>query len=250
MKNNKTAINLRLEANIIKALNHLRNNYSYTDPKRFNAEAIFKEVKLSRVFGTIIKTLGIIEYPMPAHVVLTNKIDIITPREIHLALNEYQYASQRRCAKKKQKIKAQELAKIQSKLRFENKQKLRGSNTKISNDALMEALRNAPSLPTNDLINLMGGGFNKKNNDNGYQEALRNAVPPPPQAQNLFNVQGAYYPPTNQDFSVKQLLDGIDAVLPRGFKLGDMLKTLKAAMREEIKDELRREIIADLVNKS
>lgn len=247
MKNKKTAINLRLEANIIKALNHLRNNYSYTDPKRFNAEAIFKEVKLSRVFGTIIKTLGIIEYPMPAHVVLTDKIDIITPREIHLALNEYQYASQRRCTKKKQKIKAQELAKIQSKLRFENKQKLRGANSKISNDALMEALRNAPSLPTNDLINLMGG-FNQKNNDLGYQEALRNA-PPPPQAQNLFNVQGAYYPPMNQDLNVKQLLDGIDAVLPRGFKLDDMLKTLKAAMREEIKDELRKEIINELISK-
>jgi hypothetical protein len=233
MKNKKTATNLRLEANIIKALNHLRNNYSYTDPKRFDAEAIFKEVKLSRVFSTIIKTLGIIEYPMPAHVVLTDKIDIITPREIHLALNEYQYASQRRSAKKKQKIKAQELAKIQAKLRFENKQKLYGAKKGISNDALMELLRNAPSLPNNDL---------------GFAEALRNA-PPPPQAQNLFNVQGAYYPQMNQDFSVKQLLDGIDAVLPRGFKLDDMLKALKAAMREEIKDELRREIINELVSK-
>lgn len=247
MKNKKTPINLRLEANIIKALNHLRNNYSYTDPKRFYAEPIFKEVKLSRVFCTIIKNLGIISYPVPAHVVITNKIDTISPREIHLALNEYQYASQKRVLKKKQKIKALELAKVQSKLRFENKQKLRGTNTKISNDALMEALRNAPSLPTNDLINLMGG--HNKNNDLGYQEALRNAVPPP-QAQNLFNVQGAYYPPMNQDFSVKQLLDGINAVLPRGFKLDDMLKALKAAMREELKEELRKEIINELVSKA
>jgi hypothetical protein len=53
-------------------------------------------------------------------------------------------ASQKRNKKIKDKIKAQELAKIQAQIRFENKQKLRGTN-----------------------------------NDNGYQEALRNAVPPP-----------------------------------------------------------------------
>jgi hypothetical protein len=233
MKNKKTATNLRLEANIIKALNHLRNNYSYTDPKRFDAEAIFREVKLSRVFSTIIKNLGIIEYPIPAHVVLTDKIDIVTPREIHLALNEYQYASQRRTAKKKQKIKAQELAKIQAKLRFENKQKLRGSNTKISNDALMELLRNAPSLPDNDL---------------GYQKALRNA-PPPPQAQNLFNVQGAYYPPMNEQLAVNEIMGMINSFLPKNYQIQDILNGYKAALREEIKDELRREIINELVSK-
>jgi hypothetical protein len=233
MKNKKTATNLRLEANIIKALNHLRNNYSYTDPKRFDAEAIFREVKLSRVFSTIIKNLGIIEYPIPAHVVLTNKIDIITPREIHLALNEYQYASQKRAAKKKQKIKAQELAKIQAKLRFENKQKLYGAKKGISNDALMELLRNAPSLPNNDL---------------GFAEALRNA-PPPPQAQNLFNVQGAYYPPMNEQIAVNEIMGMINSFLPKNYQIQDILNGYKAALREEIKDELRREIINELISK-
>ena len=233
MKNKKTATNLRLEANIIKALNHLRNNYSYTDPKRFDAEAIFREVKLSRVFSTIIKNLGIIEYPIPAHVVLTNKIDIITPREIHLALNEYQYASQRRTAKKKQKIKAQELAKIQAKLRFENKQKLYGAKKGISNDALMELLRNAPSLPNNDL---------------GFAEALRNA-PPPPQAQNLFNVQGSYYPQMNEQIAVNEIMGMINSFLPKNYQIQDILNGYKAALREEIKDELRREIINELISK-
>jgi len=213
MKKKNTSINLQAEAKIIKALNFLRNNFSKQIGQPWNYQQLYDEVSMTRTFPTILKNMGIIEYPKKGHIKLTEKIDTITPREIHKEINAYHNASQKRNKKIKDKIKAQELAKIQAQIRFENKQKLRGIN-----------------------------------NDNGYQEALRNA-PPPPQAQNLFNVQGAYYPTMNQEVSVKQFLDGIDAVLPRGFKLDDMLKTLKAAMREEIKDELRKEIINELISK-
>jgi len=213
MKKKNTSINLQAEAKIIKALNFLRNNFSKQIGQPWNYQQLYDEVSMTRTFPTILKNMGIIEYPKKGHIKLTEKIDTITPREIHKEINAYHNASQKRNKKIKDKIKAQELAKIQAQIRCENKQKLRGIN-----------------------------------NDNGYQEALRNA-PPPPQAQNLFNVQGAYYPTMNQEVSVKQFLDGIDAVLPRGFKLDDMLKTLKAAMREEIKDELRKEIINELISK-
>lgn len=213
MKKKSTPLNLQAEAKIIKGLNYLRNKFSKTQGQPWDSEALYQEVSITRTFATILKNMGIIEYPKKGYIKLTEKIDTITPREVHKAINLYQVVSQKRNKKIKDKIKAQELAKIQAQIRFENKQKLRGIN-----------------------------------NDNGYQEALRNA-PPPPQAQNLFNVQGAYYPTMNQEVSVKQFLDGIDAVLPRGFKLDDMLKTLKAAMREEIKDELRKEIINELISK-
>ena len=216
MKKQSTPLNLQAEAKIIKGLNYLRNKFSKTQGQQWDCEGLYKEVQITRTFVTILKNMGVIEYPKRGYIKLTEKIDTITPREVHKAINLYQVVSQKRNKKIKDKIKAQELAKIQAQIRFENKQKLRGIN-----------------------------------NDNGYQEALRNA-PPPPQAQNLFNVQGAYYPPMNQDLSdlnVKQFLDGIDAILPRGFKLDDMLKTLKAAMREEIKDELRKEIINELISK-
>jgi hypothetical protein len=214
MKKKSTSINLQAEAKIIKALNFLRNNFSKQIGQPWNYQQLYNEVSMTRTFPTILKNMGIIEYPKKGHIKLTEKIDTITPREIHKEINAYHNASQKRNKKLKDKIKAKEIAKIQAQIRFENKQKLRGTN-----------------------------------NDNGYQEALRNAVPPPPQAQNLFNVQGAYYPTMNQEVSVKQFLDGIDAVLPRGFKLDDMLKTLKDAMREEIKDELRKEIINELISK-
>lgn len=213
MKKKSTPLNLQAEAKIIKALNFLRNNFSKQIGQPWNYQQLYNEVSMTRTFPTILKNMGIIEYPKKGHIKLTEKIDTITPREIHKEINAYHNASQKRNKKIKDKIKAKEIAKIQAQIRFENKQKLRGTN-----------------------------------NDNGYQEALRNA-PPPPQAQNLFNVQGAYYPTMNQEVSVKQFLDGIDAVLPRGFKLDDMLKTLKAAMREEIKDELRKEIINELISK-
>jgi hypothetical protein len=216
MKKQSTPLNLQAEAKIIKALNFLRNNFSKQIGQPWNYQSLYNEVSMTRTFPTILKNMGIIEYPKKGHIKLTEKIDTITPREIHKEINAYHNASQKRNKKLKDKIKAKELAKIQAQIRFDNKRKLW-----------------------------------VKNNDNGYQEALRNAVPPPttPQAQNLFNVQGAYYPTMNQEVSVKQFLDGIDAVLPRGFKLDDMLKTLKAAMREEIKDELRKEIINELISK-
>lgn len=247
MKKKTTPINLTIEANIIKALNHLRNNYSYVEPKRFDQEEVFRDVKLTRVFVTIIKHLGIIEYPIPAHIVVTNKIETISPREIHLAIAEYAKASQKRAAKKKQKIKAQELAKVQAKLRFENKRKLRGVN---NDNGYQEALRNAVPPPQPSFNDAYNTFFNRLN-------PLANASTPPPQPQNLFNVQGAYYPQMNTnmpetsgELSTKELLDMMDTILPKGFKIPDMLKAMKAALREEIKDELRREIIADLVSKS
>lgn len=239
MKKKTTPINLTIEANIIKALNHLRNNYSYVEPKRFDQEEVFRDVKLTRVFVTIIKHLGIIEYPIPAHIVVTNKIETITPREIHLAIAEYAKASQKRAAKKKQKIKAQELAKVQAKLRFENKRKLRGVN---NDNGYQEALRNAVPPPQPSFNDAYNTFFNRLN-------PLANAPTPPPQPQNLFNVQGAYYPTINDEIGIKQLLDSMDSILPKGFKIEDMLKSLKAALREELKDELRKEIINELISK-
>jgi hypothetical protein len=240
MKKKSTSINLQAEAKIIKALNFLRNNFSKQIGQPWNYQSLYNEVSMTRTFPTILKNMGIIEYPKKGHIKLTEKIDTITPREIHKEINAYHNASQKRNKKLKDKIKAKEIAKIQAQIRFENKQKLRGT---IDNSGY-KAIIDQDELR---MQNMVTRHANTK--DNGYQEALRNAVPPPPQAQNLFNVQGAYYPTMNQEVSVKQFLDGIDAVLPRGFKLDDMLKTLKDSMREEIKDELRKEIINELISK-
>jgi hypothetical protein len=177
--------------------------------------------------------MGVIEYPKKGHIKLTEKIDTITPIEVHKEVNAYQHASQKRNKKIKDKLKAKELAKIQAQIRFENKQKLRGFNTKANNDALNELLRNAPSLPNNDL---------------GYQEALRNA-PPPPQAQNLFNVQGTYYPQMKDQLALNEIMDMVNSFLPKNYKIQDILNGYKSALREEIKDELRREIINELISK-
>jgi hypothetical protein len=214
MKKKSTSINLQSEAKIIKGLNYLRNNFSKSIGQPWDSEALYQEVSITRTFATILKNMGVIEYPKKGHIKLTEKIDTITPREIHKEINAYQTASQKRNKKIKDKIKAQELAKIQAQIRFENKQKLRGTN-----------------------------------NDNGYQEALRNAVPPPQQLigtssgytaiidqeklRNVpaTNVQGAYYPST----------------IP--ISVTEAMAILKNALRAEIKEELRREIINELVSK-
>jgi len=235
MKRKTPPTNLKLEANIIKALNHIRNNYSYTEPKRFEQDPLFEEVKISRVFVTIIKKLGIIEYPIPAHIVITNKIDTIPARQIHLALNEYSNESQKRSTKKKQKQKAKELAKIQAQIRFENKQKLRGFNTQANELAYKEALRNAPPMP--EVTNMQVPTYPQ-----GAQHT-------PSFVPNLFDVQGAYYPQMNNEFNGKDFIDTINAMLPKNYKIQDMLNSFKAALRQEIKDELRREIINELVSK-
>jgi hypothetical protein len=232
-RTSKTPLNLQAEAKIIKALNYLRNNFSKNIGQPWDSEKFYEEVSITRTFATILKNMGVIEYPKKGHIKLTEKIDTITPIEVHKEVNAYQHASQKRNKKIKDKLKAKELAKIQAQIRFENKQKLRGFNTKANNDALNELLRNAPSLPNNDL---------------GYQQALRNA-PPPPQAQNLFNVQGAFYPQMNGEFNGKEFIDTINSMLPKNFKIQDMLNGFKAAMREEIKDDLRREIISELISK-
>ena len=232
-RTSKTPLNLQAEAKIIKALNYLRNNFSKNIGQPWDSEKFYAEVSITRTFATILKNMGVIEYPKKGHIKLTEKIDTITPIEVHKEVNAYQHASQKRNKKIKDKLKAKELAKIQAQIRFENKQKLRGFNTKANNDALKELLRNAPSLPNNDL---------------GYQEALRNA-PPPPQAQNLFNVQGAYYPQMKDQLALNEIMDMVNSFLPKNYKIQDILNGYKAALREEIKDELRREIINELVSK-
>jgi hypothetical protein len=232
-RTSKTPLNLQAEAKIIKALNYLRNNFSKNIGQPWDSEKFYAEVSITRTFATILKNMGVIEYPKKGHIKLTEKIDTITPIEVHKEVNAYQHASQKRNKKIKDKLKAKELAKIQAQIRFENKQKLRGFNTKANNDALNELLRNAPSLPNNDL---------------GYQEALRNA-PPPPQAQNLFNVQGAYYPQMKDQLALNEIMDMVNSFLPKNYKIQDILNGYKAALREEIKDELRREIINELISK-
>ena len=194
MKKQSTPLNLQAEAKIIKGLNYLRNKFSKTQGQQWDCEGLYKEVQITRTFVTILKNMGVIEYPKRGYIKLTEKIDTITPREVHKAINLYQVVSQKRNKKIKDKIKAQELAKIQSQIRFENKQKLRGTN-----------------------------------NDLGYKEALRNAVPPP--TQPITNLQGAYYPPT----------------IP--LTITEAMVILKNAIRAELKEELRREIIAELVSK-
>jgi hypothetical protein len=232
-RTSKTPLNLQAEAKIIKALNYLRNNFSKNIGQPWDSEKFYAEVSITRTFATILKNMGVIEYPKKGHIKLTEKIDTITPIEVHKEVNAYQHASQKRNKKIKDKLKAKELAKIQAQIRFENKQKLRGFNTKANNDALKELLRNAPSLPNNDL---------------GYQEALRNA-PPPPQAQNLFNVQGAYYPQMKDQLALNEIMDMVNSFLPKNYKIQDILNGYKSALREEIKDELRREIINELISK-
>jgi hypothetical protein len=232
-RTSKTPLNLQAEAKIIKALNYLRNNFSKNIGQPWDSEKFYAEVSITRTFATILKNMGVIEYPKKGHIKLTEKIDTITPIEVHKEVNAYQHASQKRNKKIKDKLKAKELAKIQAQIRFENKQKLRGFNTKANNDALNELLRNAPSLPNNDL---------------GYQEALRNA-PPPPQAQNLFNVQGAYYPQMKDQLALNEIMDMVNSFLPKNYKIQDILNGYKSALREEIKDELRREIISELISK-
>jgi hypothetical protein len=232
-KTSKTPLNLQAEAKIIKGLNYLRNNFSKTIGQKWDSELFYEEVSITRTFATILKNMGVIEYPKKGYIKLTEKIDTITPREVHKEVNAYQHASQKRNKKIKDKLKAKELAKIQSQIRFENKQKLRGFNTQA--------------------------------NDLGYQEALRNAVPPPPQfkssgytatidqeelrKQNLFNVQGAYYPQMNEQLAVNEIMGMINSFLPKNYQIQDILNGYKAALREEIKDELRREIINELVSK-
>lgn len=202
MKKKSTSINLQAEAKIIKAINFLRNNFSKSIGQPWDCEALYKEVSITRTFATILKNMGIIEYPKKGYIKLTEKIDTTTPREIHKEINAYQNASQKRNKKIKDKIKAQELAKVQAKIRFENKQKLRGTS-----------------------------------NDNGYQEALRNAVPPP--TQPITNLQGAYYPQPQEAYYPQ----------PTTISVTEAMAILKNALRAELKEEIRREVINELVSK-
>jgi hypothetical protein len=232
-KTSKAPLNLQAEAKIIKALNYLRNNFSKTNGQPWDSEQFYDEVSITRTFATILKNMGVIEYPKKGHIKLTEKIDTITPREIHKQINAYQTESLKRNKKIKDRLKAKELAKVQAQIRFENKQKLRGINTQAD--------------------------------DLGYQEALRNAVPPPPQFKgsgytatidqeelrkhNLFNVQGAYYPQMKDQLAANEIMDMVNSFLPKNYKIQDILNGYKAALREEIKDELRREIISELISK-
>lgn len=211
-KTSKTPLNLQAEAKIIKALNYLRNNFSKTIGQPWDSEQFYKDVNITRTFATILKNIGVIEYPKRGHIKLNEKIDSITAREIHKEINAYQHASQKRNKKIKDKLKAKELAKIQAKMRFENKQKLHGTSN--------------------------GNGGYKAIID---QDELLN--------HNLFNVQGAYYPLMNEQLAVNEIMAMINSFLPKNYQIQDILNGYKAALREEIKDELRREIINELVSK-
>jgi len=231
-KTSKSPLNLQAEAKIIKGLNYLRNNFSKTIEQPWDCEDLYIEVNITRTFVTILKNMGVIVYPKRGYIQLTEKIDTITPREVHKEINAYQIESLKRNKKIKDRLKAKELAKVQAQIRFENKQKLRGTT---------------------------------KANDLGFEEALRNAVPPPPQFKgsgytaiidqeelrkhNLFNVQGAYYPQMKDQLAVNEIMDIINSLLPKNYQIQDILNGYKAALREEIKDELRREIINELVSK-
>ncbi len=211
-KTSKNPLNLQAEAKIIKALNYLRNKFSKTIGQPWDSEQFYKDVNITRTFATILKNIGIIEYPKRGYIKLTEKIDTITPREIHKEINAYQIASQKRNKKIKDKLKAKELAKVQAQIRFENKQKLHGTNN--------------------------GNGGYKAIID---QDELRK--------HNLFNVQGAYYPQMKDQIAVNEIMDMVNSFLPKNYQIQDILNGYKAALREEIKDELRREIISELISK-
>jgi tRNA A37 threonylcarbamoyladenosine dehydratase len=53
----------------------------------------------------------------------------------------------------------------------------------------------------------------------------------------------------NEQLAVNEIMGMINSFLPKNYQIQDILNGYKAALREEIKDELRREIINELVSK-
>jgi hypothetical protein len=49
--------------------------------------------------------------------------------------------------------------------------------------------------------------------------------------------------------ALNEIMDMVNSFLPKNYKIQDILNGYKAALREEIKDELRREIISELISK-
>jgi hypothetical protein len=206
MKKSSKTTNLKVEAKILKGLNYLRNNFSQTEALPWDNNVFHSECQTTRTFSTVLVNLGVIKHPSRGKILLTEKINSITPREIHLAMKKYATESVKRNNKLKEKLKAKELAKIQAQMQFENKQKLAG-----------------------------------KKNNSGYkavidQEELRK--------QNLFNLQDAFYP-KQTDMYFPPVANKFEKPT-----VEEALSILKQAMKAELRETLRKEIIQELINKN
>ena len=205
-KRSKLPTNLKIEAKIINCLNYLRDNYNKEEPKRFNAVLFTKQLNISATITTIFKNLGIIMPHKNSCITITDKLNEITPRQIHIAINDYKTESRIRIKKRDDKIKAKELAKVQAQMQFDNKQKL----SDIKNNSGYKAVID--------------------------QEELRK--------QHLFNVKDAFYP-KQTDMYFPPVSNKFAPIT-----VEEALSLLKQAMKAELRESLRKEIIQELINKN
>jgi hypothetical protein len=248
-KRSKLNVNLKIEAKIINCLNYLREIYDKEEPRSFDSVTFTKQFNISATLTTILKNLGIIIPQKNSCITITDKLNEITPRQIHIAINDYKTESRIRVKKRDDKIKAKELAKIQTQLQFENKQKLSGNaNKKINNDALMELLRNAPLLPKNEINNMQAG-----------QHFPKSAKDPQQHGKSTLNIKTM-----NKDMIFQQRDEFLNAYYPKQTDMyfppiankfekptvEEALSILKQAMKAELRETLRKEIIQELINKN
>jgi hypothetical protein len=202
-KRSKLNVNLKIEAKIINCLNYLRESYDKEEPRSFDSVTFTKQFNISATLTTILKNLGIIISQKNSCITITDKLNEITPRQIHIAINDYKTESRIRIKKRDDKIKAKELAKVQAQLQFESKSKLHGqstSNTKTINKELIFKERD-------QFLN----AFYPKQSD-------------------------MYFPPVANNFPTPTVSEAINI--------------LKQAIKAEMKETLRKEIIQELINKN
>jgi hypothetical protein len=209
MKKSNKSVNLQVEAKILKGLNYLRNNFSETEALPWDNNVFHSECQTTRTFSTILVKLGVIKHPKKGIILLTDKFNSITPREIHLEMRKYATESVKRNNKLKEKLKAKELAKIQAQMQFENKQKLTGTKNNSGYKAVID------------------------------QEELRK--------QHLFgtdNLKDAFYP-KQTDMYFPPIANKFEKPT-----VEEALSILKQAMKAELRETLRKEIIQELINKN
>ena len=208
-KRSKLSTNLKVEAKIINCLNYLRDNYDKQEPKFFNSVSFTKQLNISATITTIFKNLGIIIPHKNSLITITDKLNEITPRQIHIAINDYKTESRIRVKKRDDKIKAKELAKIQAQMQFDNKQKLSGTKNNSGYKAVIdqEELRKQHLFGINNLKD----AFYPKQTD-------------------------MYFPPVSNKFEKPTVEEA--------------LSILKQAMKAELRETLRKEIIQELINKN
>jgi hypothetical protein len=248
-KRSKLNVNLKIEAKIINCLNYLREIYDKEEPRSFDSVTFTKQFNISATLTTILKNLGIIIPQKNSCITITDKLNEITPRQIHIAINDYKTESRIRVKKRDDKIKAKELAKIQTQLQFENKQKLSGNaNKKINNDALMELLRNAPLLPKNEINNMQAGQHFPKSAKDPQQHGKSTLNTKTVNKELIFKERdqflNAYYP-KQSDMYFPPIANKFEKPT-----VEEALSILKQAMKAELRETLRKEIIQELINKN